>query len=283
MADKEELTDSLASKRQPTNSFKSQKSITSPGLQMPAISKNSTAISSLRSFGLNEYEAKAYYALACSGTSTAGELAARAQLPRPRVYDVLASLQDQGFVAIKPGRPVQYAATQLTEALETLKKQKRAGLEKELQHIESVGKDLHGKLKEGTLAGDFAIEDNVWTLKGRDAVNSKLTSMLQDAKQHVIISSTANGIARKLKAHGVLLQQARNRGVKIHAVVPKNVPELTQIAHSVSTNALPTRFVLADDQALLFLTDESTHPDDEVGLWLKNPHVTQTLKQLMNK
>ena len=232
---------------------------------MPAISKNSTAVSQLRAFGLNEYEAKAYYALACSATSTAGELAGRAQLPRPRVYDVLASLQDQGFVAVKPGRPVKYAAMPLNEALETLKRQKRASLEKELQHIETVGKDLHSKLKEGTLAGDFVVEDNVWTLKGRDAVNSKIASMLQEAKQHVIVSSTVAGIARKLKAHGHLLQQARNRGVKIHAVVPKPVPELTQIANSVSHAALPTRFVLADDQALLFLTDEATHPDAPVG------------------
>jgi len=265
------------------DSFKSRKAITTPGLQMPAISKNSNIISGLRSLGLNEYEAKAYYALACSNTCTAGELSTRAQLPRPRVYDVLASLQDQGFVALKPGRPVKYSSLPLGEVVETLKKQRRTALEKEFTHVDNVSKDLQSKLKGGTLAGEFAVEDNVWTLKGKDAINSKLASMLQDAKQNIILSSTPMGLAQKLKAHGHLLHAARNRGVKIHIVTPKGAPEVTQLAHTTTSTSLPTRFVLADEQALMFLTDESVHPDDEVGLWLKSPHITQTLKQLVQK
>ncbi len=265
------------------DSFKSRKAITTPGLQMPAISKNSNVIAGLRSLGLNEYEAKAYYALACSNTCTAGELSTRAQLPRPRVYDVLASLQDQGFVALKPGRPVKYSSLPLGEVVETLKKQRRTALEKEFTHVDNVSKDLQSKLKGGTLAGEFAVEDNVWTLKGKDAINSKLASMLQDAKQNIILNSTPAGLAQKLKAHGHLLHAARNRGVKIHIVTPKGAPDVTQLAHTTTSASLPTRFVLADEQALMFLTDESVHPDDEVGLWLKSPHITQTLKQLVQK
>jgi hypothetical protein len=37
--------------------------------------------------------------------------------------------------------------------------------------------------------------------------------------------------------------------------------------------------VVADDQALLFLTDNKAKPDDEVGIWLRSPHFAQTLKQ----
>ena len=58
---------------------------------------NYDVINSLRRLGLNQYEAKAYYALASFGEHTAGELAERAELPRPRVYDVLTRLQDRGY------------------------------------------------------------------------------------------------------------------------------------------------------------------------------------------
>ncbi len=265
------------------DSLKSSKANTTLGRVMPTISKNSDAVSNLRALGLNEYEAKAYYALAASATCTAGELANRAQLPRPRVYDVLTSLQDQGFVVLRPGRPVKYSALPLHEALDTLKKQKRADLEKQLTHFENVAKDMQGKIKAGSILDEFAIEDNVWTLKGKDAINSKLASMLTDAKSHIVISSSQLGMQQKMKAHGLLLQQARIRGAKIHLVAPKLAPEATSVAHTTSQIGLPTRFVLADDQALLFLTNEQTHPDDEVGLWLKNPHVAQTLKQLITK
>ena len=266
------------------DSLKSSKPNTTSGLHsMPTISKNSDVISNLRGLGLNEYEAKAYYALASSSTCTAGELATKAQLPRPRVYDVLTALQDQGFVVLRPGRPVKYSALPITEAIDTLKKQKRAELEKQLTHYENMSREMQSKIKAGSLVEGYAIEDNVWTLKGKDAINSKLASMLAEAKQHVVLSSTQLGMQQKLKLHGLLLQQAKSRGVKIHAITPKPVSELTTLAHSTTNAALPTRFVLADDQALLFLTSEETHSDDEVGLWLKNPHVTQTPKQLVTK
>ena len=266
-----------------SDSLKSSRHNTTSGSVMPSISKNSDVVSNLRTLGLNEYEAKAYYALASSATCTAGELSTRAQLPRPRVYDVLTSLQEQGFVVLRPGRPVKYSALPIGEAIETLKKQKRADLEKQLGHFENVVREMQTKIKAGSLVEGFAIEDNVWTLKGKDAINSKLASMLADARSHIVISSTQTGIQQKMKAHGALLQQARQRGTKIHIIAPKLAPEITSVAHTTSQNSLPTRFVLADDQALLFLTNEETHSDDEVGLWLKNPHVAQTLKQLINK
>ncbi len=263
------------------DSFKSLKTDTSSGNRMVAISKNSDAITGLRALGLNEYEAKAYYALAASTTCTAGELATRAQLPRPRVYDVLTSLQDQGFVVLRPGRPVKYSALPINEAVETLKKQKTTELEKQFSHYDNVSKTMQSKIKAGSLTGSDAIENTVWTLKGKDAINSKLAAMLKEAKTHVLISTTQKGIQRKLKEHGDSLREAKARGVKVHFISPKSAPELTTIAHTTSQATIPTRFAIADDETLLFLTHEDTQNDDEVGLWLKNPHVAETLKKLV--
>ncbi len=263
------------------DSFKSAKPNTTSGSGMAAISKNSDVITGLRALGLNEYEAKAYYALASSNTCTAGELATRAQLPRPRVYDVLTSLQNQGFVVVRPGRPVKYSSLPINEAIETLKKQKQTDLQKQFAHFETIVGEMQSKIKSGSLASVFSFEDNVWTLKGRDAIYSKLAGMLKDAKRHVVVSTTTEGVQRKLKAHGDSLREAKARGVRVHFVTPKPAPEITTVAHSSTQAVIPTRFVLADDQALLFLTEEKTHPDDEVGLWLKNPHVSETLKRLV--
>jgi sugar-specific transcriptional regulator TrmB len=243
---------------------------------------NYDVVNSLRRLGLNQYEAKAYFALASFGEHTAGELAERAELPRPRVYDVLTKLQDRGFVLIQQGRPVKYAALPISEALKTLKKQRQNELADELTKIDGLGKELAGKIKVQAKDASGAVGEHVWTLRGREAIYSKMASMISAAKKDVTIASTAEGLAHKLRAHEKEIDKAKSRGVKIHLVSDKaalSAVEAAKIAHSTRETALPTRLVVADDQALLFLTDSKTKPDDEVGIWLRSPHFAQTLKQ----
>ncbi|MFH0974004.1 MAG: helix-turn-helix domain-containing protein [Candidatus Micrarchaeota archaeon] len=241
---------------------------------------NYDVVNSLRRLGLNQYEAKAYFALASFGEHTAGELAERAELPRPRVYDVLTKLQDRGFVLIQQGRPVKYAALPISEALKTLKKHRQNELAEELTKIDDLGKELGGKIKV-QVKDTAAAGEHTWTLRGREAIYSKMASMIANARKDVVIASTAEGMARKLRAHERELDKARNRGVKIHLVSEKSAlaGEAAKIAHSLHEGALPTRLVVADDQALIFLTDAKTKPDDEIGVWLRSPHFAQTLKQ----
>lgn len=245
------------------------------------MASNYDVVNSLRRLGLNQYEAKAYFALASFGEHTAGELAERAELPRPRVYDVLTKLQDRGFVLIQQGRPVKYAALPIGEALKTLKKQRQNDLTEELTKIDDLGKELGSKIKVQA-KGTADAGEHVWTLRGREAIYSKMSAMIAASKRDVTIASTADGLAHKLRAHEKEIDKARSRGVKIHLVSDKaalNAVEAAKIAHSVRENALPTRLVVADDQALIFLTDAKTKPDEEVGVWLRSPHFAQTLKQ----
>lgn len=236
---------------------------------------NPEILNSLRQLGLNQYEAKAYYALANFGVHTAGELAERAELPRPRIYDVLTELQGKGFVLIQQGRPVKYAALPIGEAVKTLKGQRQTRLEEELEKFEDIGKKLSLKIKTQTApaaSGDEAI----WTLKGREAIYSKISSMISNAKQHVAIATDEKGWIRKSKVHGKELDKAAKRGAEITVIAPVSTPGI-QAIHL--PKELPSRMVLADDQALLFLSPKEAKAEDEAALWLKNPHFVQTFKQ----
>ncbi|MGC9114052.1 MAG: TrmB family transcriptional regulator [Candidatus Micrarchaeia archaeon] len=241
---------------------------------------NQEILNSLRRLGLNQYETRAYYTLNALGTSTAGELSEKAELPRPRVYDVLTSLQDKGFVALQPGRPVRYASLPLSEAIKTLKKQKEQALLEEIAAMEKISSELSAKMKNTKVAEKFNIDENVWTLKGRDAIYSKIGSMLGAAKNHIIISSSTEGVARKFAAYSAEIEKARSKGVKIK-VVSKNVPKNIASKVHLHERELPTRFVVADDQALIFLTDEQTPAEEEVGVWMQSPHLSATLKSLV--
>lgn len=249
---------------------------------MPA---NPDVLNSLRRLGLNQYEAKAYYALSTTGKNTAGELSERAELPRPRVYDVLASLQNKGFVAVQPGRPVTYTSLPVFEAIKTLRKQRQEELSGELTKIEEVGGELTTKLAAAGAVTASVSNEAVWTLKGREAIYSKLATMIDESKRHVLLSTSAAGLHRKLGEHGKMLEKAKGRGVKISVFAPTDrikAGDFAKIA-KVNPTELPTRFAVADDQSLLFLTPEGTHADEELALWLHNPHVSSTLRQIVRE
>lgn len=245
--------------------------------------QNPDLLASLRRLGLNQYEAKSYYALASSGDCTAGELSSRAELPRPRVYDVLTSLSDKGFVEVSHGRPVLYRAKSLQEAVKSVRSQRQDNLSRELTQIDLIAGELSPKLASNAQTVGRGAEENVWTLHGRSALYARLSSMLEDSKRHVLISSTPTGIKRKFADNLKLLEKARARGVKISvasALEKGQASEVSKIATKLHSIQLPTRMIIADDQALIFLTGEESDPEDEVGVWINNPHVATTLRQL---
>jgi sugar-specific transcriptional regulator TrmB len=62
----------------------------------------------LRNLDLTEYEATALAHLLRSGRTTAPDVAEATTIPQARIYGVLDSLADRGFIEMIPGRPKQY-------------------------------------------------------------------------------------------------------------------------------------------------------------------------------
>ena len=67
--------------------------------------------------GLSEYETTALETLLTVGRSTAPNLAEATGIPKARIYGVLESLADRGFVKITPSRPKEYQAKPPAELL----------------------------------------------------------------------------------------------------------------------------------------------------------------------
>src|SRR3972149_2726651 len=72
-------------------------------------------------FNLNIYETKVWLALLSKGISSAGEIAEISGVPRSRTYDVLESLEKEGFAIAKLGKPVKYIAVKPTPVIKKLK------------------------------------------------------------------------------------------------------------------------------------------------------------------
>jgi len=104
--------------------------------------KEREVVEMLRGYGLNCYEAKAYFALLAAGESKAGDVARKAGVPQSKVYDVLENLRGKGFVEQNSeARPKEYKALPLkdtTEKVVALRTREIAGLQKSMDRLNRV-------------------------------------------------------------------------------------------------------------------------------------------------
>ncbi|WP_135302729.1 TrmB family transcriptional regulator [Haloarcula amylovorans] len=79
--------------------------------------------------GLTEYETMALEELLSLGRTTAPNLAEASGIPKARVYGVLDSLADRGFIKVVPGRPKEYQPKSPAEILDRAVENRRQSFE----------------------------------------------------------------------------------------------------------------------------------------------------------
>jgi len=87
--------------------------------------------------GLTEYETTAIERLLALGRTTAPNLAEATGIPKARIYSVLDSLADRGFVKVIPGRPKEYQPKAPDEILDRAIENSRQSYESFAGDIES--------------------------------------------------------------------------------------------------------------------------------------------------
>src|SRR6516165_8007239 len=96
----------------------------------------------LQQLGLNAYEARSYLVLVGHPRFKALELAARAHVPRQKIYEVLDSLVEKGFAQVIQERTKLFSAVEPGLAIPGYLSRKRQILEQELMDNGRVGSGL---------------------------------------------------------------------------------------------------------------------------------------------
>jgi sugar-specific transcriptional regulator TrmB len=139
----------------------------------------------LTRLGLTSYEAKAYLALLRRDSSTAAQAARLANVPRQRIYDVLASLVDKGLASTRPGQVVKYAAVAPDLALERLVSDHRS----KLAELERETKALIEELKPAFHAGKEQANplEYIEVLRDRRAINERFDELQAGIKDEILV------------------------------------------------------------------------------------------------
>jgi len=179
----------------------------------------------LQSIGLNAYEARSYLVLLGHPKFKALELAARAHVPRQKIYEVLDSLLEKGFAQVVQERTKLFSAVPPDEAVASYLARRTRALEMSLAEQTATANDMVAELMTAYAEG----QGGRGTLDFLRLVNDptqtavQFRRMLSEAKDEYIEFSRPPFAADPLDTREVL--EACARGVKCRLLVEQGTSD----------------------------------------------------------
>lgn len=240
-------------------------------------------------FGLNIYETKVWLALLSKGVASAGEIAELSGVPRSRTYDVLESLEKNGFAMQKIGKPVKYFAVKPTSVIEKLKKNTVDEMNEKISMLSNI-KDTR-EYKELELLHTSKTEmikkqDLSGTIRGRTNINSQISEILDIAKQEVIICTSTAEIKKRIKLLEPLIKQLIDSKVKIILALNGPDADIKSITERFNIKVkkvdINTSFYIADKSEILFMLNESTENQEQMAVWFSSEFFVNSFSTLFD-
>jgi sugar-specific transcriptional regulator TrmB len=217
-----------------------------------SISENTRDV--LREMGLNAYEIDAYVVLLEGGKMTAMEISREASVPYSKIYEVLNSLKQKGWVKSSENRPFKYHPVPPNEAVAYAKLR----LEDKYQ---SWATALSEELQPMYEKRELVERPDMLILRGQQAVLNKLEELLAKAAKEVMIA--APDFARGIVASADPLMVGMKKTVTVKLMVAGKAEEWIFLKKLPSMGELRARDhmfgggVIADSkEAMLFLGED---------------------------
>ena len=186
---------------------------------------------SLQQLGLNAYESRSYLVLLGHPRFKALELAARAHVPRQKIYEVLDSLVEKGFANVLQDRTKVFSAVEPNLAIPGYLARKRQILEFELRDqardANNLMQDLNGLYSEGK--GGRGTLDFLRIVAEPTQIATEYRRMLDEVKTEYLEFSRPPYAVDPLQdpVEPTLVHQARANGISCRLIIESGNPELT--------------------------------------------------------
>ena len=173
----------------------------------------------LQQLGLNAYEARSYLVLIGHPRFKALELAARAHVPRQKIYEVLDSLGEKGFAQVVQEKTKLFSAVEPSLAIPSYLARRAQTLEQEFTEQSRMGTglidDLTAAYSEGQ--GGRGTLDYLKIVGDPGQIAMQYRRMLADVKTEYVEFSRAPYAVDPLDEQ--LVKQARDRGVRCRLLI----------------------------------------------------------------
>ena len=162
---------------------------------------------SLEKVGLTSYEIRTYVSLVDAGELNAAELSQKSGVPYSKIYEVLGTLEEKGWIGSDDSRPTKYFAKSPSTALETTKQSIEYQFAKNQNNILSELVPLYEK--SGT-----SEKPDIWFISGVMNIVSKIMEMVEHCRKEVLIAVPQAG--EEIVKHALpKLRHLHDKGIKI--------------------------------------------------------------------
>ena len=177
---------------------------------------------SLEKIGLTSYEIKTFSTLLKSGEVTASDLSQKSGVPYSKIYEVLGSLEEKGWIGSDDSRPTKYFAKSPSTGVQSTKQKRENDF---LQNQNIILNELVPLYeKSGTNE-----KPDIWVLSGAINITAKILEMVDSCKNEVMITLPEAGI-ELVKQALPKLRALHDKGVKITILTSDKINKESIIA-----------------------------------------------------
>ncbi len=232
----------------------------------------------LRDVGLTEYETLAYLSLLKSGEMTAESVSEASNIPYTKVYSVLDSLHDRGWVEIEGGRPRKYYPRPPGDALMNERNRLDDAFERDKRLILDELQPLYEK------KGIKEIPE-IWIIRGEENSFNKIIELLSKAEKEIMLAipwipeSLARGKPPFKNLLNQTIRKLMDSSIKIKVLTTRDAlkdldsPELHVAEIHVCDTMFGGGLVVDGKESIIFL--DLKRPDGpDTSLWSEHETIT---------
>jgi len=221
----------------------------------------------LEKIGLTSYEIKTFSSLLKAGEQTASDLSQKSGVPYSKIYEVLGTLEEKGWIGLDDSRPTKYFAKSPSTGVETTKQRTETEFKENQQTILNELGPLYEK--SGT-----SEKPDIWVLSGAFNIATKIMEMVESCRNEVLIAMP--------EASGELVKQAlpklralHDKGVKItiltsDAMDKKSLKAISRVSEVKVRKGMFGGGIISDQRYVVILLGPEVGGQDStdtVAIW----------------
>lgn len=208
----------------------------------------------MEDLGLTNYEIKVYIALLESGSMNASEMSKKSSVPYSKIYDVLNSLEEKGWIESNSSRPQKFFPKSPHTAIETTKML----IESRLKASETLVIAELTPLYEKTGVKE---RPEIWVVRGLYNIATKVMEIIETCQKELLIAlpQISDNIARTMQPS---LRVLSEKGVKITVLASgktnsDTVRAISRIANVRVKDSMFGGGVIGDTSQVIILLGEA--------------------------
>lgn len=222
-------------------------------------------VSSLKEFGITEYEARIYLTLLSDGPMKVSELAAKAGVPRTKAYEAIKGLKSKGLVETF-GKPLTCRPLSFESAMEKVVETEERRLKILKQALAKVRSISSGKLTQ------IQVIQGKLQLVYPNSTSEILREMINDSKSyfHALVDGWGFKLLQEVSNHvlGLILAGVEVKVVHSYkdyeSVLEGELPFSFRVGSAVDGKSI----FISDDKALLLIDSASG-----IGYYIRLPEI----------